>query len=189
MTLDQIQNDLPMLQMVMALMLGCIGVSALRLGWESQSKLKGLILWMGWLVLMISGIYWIQFAGAEFGVVYLSIIPGIVAGLMIVIGSEYRPQKWRDQQAEAKPMLTTSVRHRAGTFLVVGPLAGLVSCPVILFIAISLPVEQRDAMIIAALGYPVLWALLAIWCCFQSLRRSTLVLMMAGLMGTLGMYW
>lgn len=145
-----------------ALASGAGSVLALRGAWRGKSVASRMLALAGWMALIFSVLLWQQVYGIEFAVSYALAWFSLCAFVAVLLNRQYSAPR-----AAAELSLvtsgTTSASHKWLTFLAAGPLGLCASVPLTLAMARLLPVTMTSQMAIAAIAFPILWALAAYW--------------------------
>lgn len=153
-----------------ALLLCYAGLGALRLGWRRKHMPGRLAILGGWALLVAAICFSIQAWGVEYGTSYALAALSLMGLSLVAVNTERRPQALEKVRSDLA--LPASAFQKWLTFLAAGPLAGITSMHVTLWVARALPGGEINNMAIAAIVFPVLWALTAYLVCF--IRRPVL---------------
>lgn len=147
--------------LLLALASGASAIAALRGAWRSKGRGNRVLVYAGWAALLLSTILWSQAYGVEFGLSYALAWFALCATVACLLNREYRAP----QLDTAAPLTaqTTSTGYKWLTFLAAGPLALVACVPLTLLMTLLLPLERVNQMALAAVLFPILWALAAYW--------------------------
>ena len=175
-----------------ALGLCCGSIIALRLGWRGVRPGQRLLVVLGWALLPSTAVLWSMAEGVEFGISFSVALWSLLACCVIAAGAEYRrakvPKKPAAEAAQnIQPLTATSTGQKFLTFAAAGPLALVTTCLATVVAVRLIPVDTGAQMATAVVLFPVLCALVMVWCCSgSSSGRNALALVIVGaLSGTL----
>ena len=121
---------------VMAGASGLTGVVLLYSSWAKILSARLRLFMVGWLLIAVSSVLWIEAAGVEYGSVYF--IAALPLGAWLVVGYRAKVRSTIDvvpaRQSISLPSSRTVGRH-VGLLLLVLPVAGFLSAVLSLFIA------------------------------------------------------
>jgi hypothetical protein len=176
---------------------GLIGVVAaaasiicLYLSWQKRFPLQRWLMPAGWLVAIVSGLFFIISSGAEFGVAYVFMIVPLMAWFAVLYNLEIKRKHIRSNETVnfVVPATRTILRHIALFFIVV-PLAGTASAYVSVVLALLLPWSTVNAVVLIVLIAPLIWGLASWWACADPNRyRPALWISAAGLISAAVVY-
>jgi len=120
---------------------------------------------------------WARRVGVEFAVIYILLSLTLTAWFIIACRLELRAVK------PAVPRLPerfsdTSITHKLATFIVAGPLTLVTGCLATIALTGLLPIARNEQLVVAALSYPVLIALIIYGVCnSEKLARNSFFLL------------
>jgi hypothetical protein len=172
---------------LLALAASSVGVAMLYMSWRRSQGWKRLTVPVGWLLVCLSGVLWIRFGGAEFGMAYTTMAVAFGAwGVVVALGRESRRPGERRRQprvAREAPARAAIVRTLARAFVAL-PLAGTASLLASVLMIADLPGVIANRYVFAILMAPVIWGVLAIWVGMTT-KLSRTALLLAGVSAAL----
>lgn len=145
---------------------------------------------LGALIALVgAGAFWIYHSGPEFGVVFAMLGVIAAAALCVLWNSTKQPAKTVSRRQTDWTYDRGSYRQLTAELAVVAILAPLSAAGLLLALVHLLPWTMASKMALAALVFPLLWALLAL--AYRLLNRSWRYLGLLALMSssTLGLYY
>lgn len=185
-------------------MMTLAAVALLYFRWCRHTASQGWWTAAGWLLLGLAVIPWGLGHGAEFAVMYVLMVPGVLAWVFVarqwlLIAAQKHGAKRNDskaafteRQATASSLQLANPR-RWGMLLfrtaVVLPYAGAVSMLATVALTDLLPWIKNNTLVLALLGGSLVWGIVASWLLAQaSLLRPVLALAVVGLVSALYLF-
>ena len=152
-------------------------ILALRTGWRKPAPRYRLLMPLACLLLLAAIRLWARRAGVEFAVIYMLLSLTLTAWFVIACRLELRAVKPTAPRLPER-FSGTSLTHKLATFTVAGPLALVTGCLATIALTGLLPIARNAQLVVAALAYPVLIALIIYWICSsEKLARNSLLLL------------
>ena len=172
--------------------LSLAGVACLLYSWRRDRRDRSSpIIWVGWLLMLLSLPISFVEPGWEFGLVYGLSFPALFAWLVIFFSRETRRSEKRQ---EVEPVLMgrpawVKVAGHLGLFLATVPLLGVASIPVTLFLVKLLPADDATQMLWSLLFMPLIWGGVAAWICgSKKIWLPLLATLLSGILASLYLY-
>lgn len=163
------------------------GVGALRVGWRRSDMLGRLAPTAGWVLLAAAIYIGVQAWGAEFGITYVLAAFSLIALMGVALNIERRPVV--PDKGGIQSNHPSSTWQKWLTFLIAGPLIGLVSCQLTLLCASALPGSEVSNMATAAIVFPTLWGVLSyLSCLVGNSSKQAVVLTVIAVATSLALY-
>lgn len=174
---------------ISGLLLCCAGVGTLRAAWRRPQLPWRWAAAAGWLLLALSLYSGALAWGWEFGASYMLAALSLVAVGILLANSERRPALAERKAGANSAQGGSSAAHKWLLFLVAGPLAAVASCQLTLLLVLLLPGDEIGSMAVAAVLFPLAWALLAFYACYQNKpSRLGCGLLLAAVLSSLALY-
>lgn len=152
------------LNVAIALAVALAGLGCLFGAWRRRIPARFRPVLVGWMLLALSGWFWVAGTGAEFGVSLVLIATSLVAWIYVVANRQRRERRTRADTSAPKPVAERRrLADHAILLLLVVPLAAVASALVSVALSLALPVSEIDAMVTVLIVMPVLWGCAAYW--------------------------
>ncbi|MGI3131757.1 hypothetical protein ACRSLK_15305 [Halopseudomonas pachastrellae] len=140
------------------------GVLTLRLVWGKRLRAQRLWLGFAWGLIMFGHIAFANALGAEIGIPAAQ-LSCMLFGLLLVLGNRQRKPRQvpRQRSAVAGTPVASSVCRKSLRFLLAGPLAAVAAISVGMLLTRLLQPPALNAIVIAGLSVPLLWACAVLW--------------------------
>ena len=168
------------------------GLFLLWTNWRKSSSSAWLKV-VGWTLIALATPFGITAYGTELGIIFQLIAITLVAWTFIVINYDVKPIRVLPvKQITAKSSTNTNNNKKllTGQVVAVVFIAPIVSLSIAQVFGSLLPMSLPSQLVVQALGFPVVWSLLAIWLCytkkFWQLSGLLLILSLAYLWQTFG---
>lgn len=178
-----------MLSTIAAYALGTAGVGCLYGSWKDRLPAQLRPTLLGWLLLIVAGVFAIRASGAEFGTTLIFTAPALVAWLLVASNLELRQAKARKRKIPEKvEPVDTSGTRTLSRHLLLFVLTVPVSAAVAIFFSVALarilPFSYLSHIAFAVLFMPFLWGCAAYWVLADSkLARPAITIVVLGLIG------
>lgn len=172
---------LPSLLATCAGLLTLGGVGLLHASWRSLfPDHRKLLVFNGWLMLLLALVLWIESSGAEFGTVLGLCVPALAAWLLTVSTARTRQRKARRPRDEsgtgsALDDKRLSRRRHLLLFVLSVPVAAVAATLLTVALAELLPGSELGRTVLVGFVMPPLWGLLAWWFCATPTITRTLL--------------
>ncbi len=163
-----------------------IGIAVIYACWNHFNRNKFALNFVGWGVITISMLFWVEFYGAEYGIVFSCISISITGLLCLGVNYQRRPQKVVQKNYQNNWIGVRQTSTRFLTFLVAGPLALFACCALCLLIPHWFSEQRSHNLVLAAFLLPILWGLVSFWVCAKDeLLVPFVVILLTGIFSSL----
>jgi hypothetical protein len=149
-----------------------LGLAMLRYVWRRQRPIDRWLKYFAWLAIMVSLVIAGSAANREFQVVYLLVLLSFMAMTMVWFNRQSQPALASRPSSTALKKQPFQWRNNSAVMVNCVLTCAVSSCLVSLLIAHSIDGEIANQMVVAAMAYPLLWALSIIAVCL--VRRQWL---------------
>lgn len=176
-----------------ALVLSAVGLASLYLSWRRPKAVyKKWLTAASWLLILLSGLLWLQAQGGEFGAVYAFTVPSLLVFICIVYNVELR-------QAASSPAKAGKLAEKPGgvglkrhlvLFLLTLPIGFCVSTSITLFIINWLPWAEVNRLAFAVVALPLIWSALAYWfVASKKFTRPVIAIVISSALGLINVFY
>lgn len=153
-----------LLALLLGILCGAAGVICLWRSWRARQSRSPLLMPLGWALLLLSCVPWCYALGIEFGLAYALMSMTLLAWAVIAATADSGPVAALEQERQPLrwPAWRTLGRH-GGLFLLVVPVAGVVSALACVGAVRWLPWQPANSLIVVIVLQPVVWGALAYW--------------------------
>lgn len=175
-----------MLNFVFALISGLLALACLYVSWRGFLLSAVQFTLTGWVLVIVSCYFWIQFAGVEFGTVYSLLAFSISAWIFVLLNMEQQKQTKQRQENDTHQQSVLCIDGRdVGVFVLAVPLTAVASVLTSIAMALFLPWTQVNQIVLAIFILPFIWGGAAVWVCSESrLLRPGIALVLSSLIST-----
>ena len=177
-----------MLELISAITASVVGLALIHTVWRRQPAHRALLLWAGWLSLVLSVYFWSLRFGIEFGSVFGLCFISLIAWLVVSMETEQRPRRERqhDRKSPRWPNIAVIGRQSA-VFLLVLFVGGIASVLLTMGLSRLLPTDEITRMAFVIIALPVVWGALAYLVTFSMQLPRSLIMLAAASAGGYGL--
>ncbi|GEM_PF-1326603 len=179
-----------MLSGFLAVLSGLIGIVILFTFWRRKYPVHGTAVFLGWIPLAGSLLFWVASAGIEFGIVFSLMMPSLYAWVVILVKSEHKPiAHTRPKRYQFQRVSYTKILRNGGVFFLVIVFLAMSSTFITLVFTYSLPIKEVNRMAVGALLMPVVWGAAVVWALIDGRRiRPILINGISGLFSAIYLF-
>ncbi|WP_417460657.1 hypothetical protein [Kordiimonas sp.] len=195
--------ELSYLMVLAAVVLTLAGILVLRQAWKKKGARDLRLVATGWALIAFSFVPWVSTSTPDWGSA-VALCALMTVGLGAIAYAAWRqPESRKAQKARTKeravrgqsdgvkrPLDLKAGMRRTLTFLLAGPIAGVASLYLTLFLYGVLQQSNPQGQVFAALfAFPLFWAVLSVFATYDmpALRRGGIVCL-SGVLGVVGTY-
>jgi len=159
--------DLALVSIACALI--CAGMFLLTTNWKKNRSLASFKV-IGWALISLATPFWISAYGSEFGISFQLIAIALIAWSFITINLDIKPVR---ELAVKRNTSNSNLNKSSNKQLIAAQVIAIVFITPIASLCLSqvvtalLPISLAGQLVVQALGFPVIWSLLAIWLCYS----------------------
>jgi len=178
------------IDVVIAMALGLAGLACLFGAWHNHIAAHWRPVPAGWVLLLVSGWFWVAGTGAEFGISLLLLVTSLIAWLFVAANRSQRPRRGGGETGPPKPNADPQPWSRHALLLLLAvPGAAVASALLAVALSMALPVAVVNAMVTVIVVMPVLWGCAAYWVCADSrLVRPAAAMVLSAAVGAAVIY-
>lgn len=191
--------ELSYLMVLAAVVLTFAGILVLRQAWKKKGARDTRLVATGWALIAFSFVPWVSTSTPDWGSA-VALCALMTVGLGAIAYAAWKqPESRKAQKARAvrgqsdgvkRPLDLKAGMRRTLTFLLAGPIAGVASLYLTLFLYGVLQQSNPQGQVFAALfAFPLFWAVLSVFATYDmpALRRGGIVCL-SGAVGVVGTY-
>ena len=195
--------ELSNLMVLAAVVLTFAGILVLRQAWKKKGARDMRLVATGWAVIAFSFVPWVSTSTPDWGSA-VALCALMMVGLGAIAYAAWKqPESRKAQKARTKDRAVRDVvageksprdwragLRRTTTFMLAGPIAGVASLYLTLFLYGVLQQSNPQGQVFAALfAFPLFWAVLSVFATYDmpALRRGGIVCL-SGVLGVVGTY-
>jgi len=172
-----------MLNGFLAVLSGLIGIVILFIFWHRKYPAHGAAIFLGWVLLAGSSLFWVASAEIEFGIVFSLLMPSLYAWMVILVKSEHKPiAHTHPKRYQFRRVSYIKILRNGGLFFLVIIFLAMSSTFITLVFTYSLPIKEVNRMAVGALLMPMVWGGAVVWVLIDGRRiRPILINGISGL--------